>query len=90
MMSGTVMATAWDCNALRPGSPVAAWEAIVPLAGLGFLVLVYAIQVIGQEAPYTWFPWMAGAWCLVGLVIVLTNPALTERIGSRLATEDLE
>lgn len=76
--------------ALRPGSPVAAWEAIVPLAGLAFLVLVYAIQVIGQEAPYTWFPWIAGAWCLVGLVIVLTNPALTERIGSRLATEDLE
>ncbi|MDO5697075.1 MAG: APC family permease [Dermatophilus congolensis] len=76
--------------ALRPGSPLKAWEAIIPLAGLAFLVLVYAIQVIGQEAPYTWFPWIAGAWCLVGLVIVLTNPALANRIGSRLATEDLE
>lgn len=76
--------------ALRPGSPIAPWEAVVPLAGLAFLVLVFAIQVIGQEAPYTWFPWIAGAWCLLGLLIVLTNPALAERIGSRLVTEDLE
>ncbi len=76
--------------ALRPGSPVPAWEAVIPLLGLGFLVLVYAIQVIGQEAPYTWFPWIAGAWCLIGIAIVLVNPSLAQRIGSRLATEDLE
>lgn len=76
--------------ALRPGSPIAAWEAIIPALGIGFLGLVYAIQVIGQSPPYTWFPYLAGLWCLIGLVIVVINPGLANRIGSRLATEDLE
>lgn len=74
---------------LRPDSTIPRWELVLPLLGLAYLVFVYAVQIIGQEAPYTWFPWMAGAWCLIGLVIVIARPALAERIGRRMTAEDL-
>ncbi|WP_435821716.1 APC family permease [Micrococcus luteus] len=77
-------------HALRPGSGIARWEIILPILALAYLAFVYAVQVIGQEAPYTMFPWIAGAWCLLGLVITLVRPELAARIGARLATEDLE
>lgn len=72
------------------GSTIPKWEAIIPVLGLAFLVYVYVIQIAGQQPPYTYFPWIAGAWCLIGLVIVLAKPALADRIGSRLSTEDLD
>ncbi|MBP1326015.1 amino acid transporter [Leucobacter exalbidus] len=75
---------------LRGNSKIPKWEIILPILGLIYLAFVYAIQVIGQEAPYTYFPWIAGAWCLVGLVIILARPGLAQRIGSRLTTEDLD
>jgi hypothetical protein len=49
---------------------------------------VYVIQIVGQEPPYTYFPWLAGAWCIVGLIIVLSQPQLAKRIGARLTVED--
>ncbi|MCR8669988.1 APC family permease [Agrococcus sp. HG114] len=71
------------------GSRIPKWEAVIPVLGIAFLVYVYVIQIAGQVAPYTYFPWIAGAWCLIGLVIVLAKPALADRIGSRLTAEDL-
>ncbi|WP_109471944.1 APC family permease [Ornithinimicrobium cavernae] len=76
-------------HTFRPGSPIRAWEALVPALGLAFLVYVYVVQVAGQEAPYTYFPWIAGAWCLLGLVVIIAAPRLAERIGSRISQEDL-
>ncbi|USQ79072.1 APC family permease [Ornithinimicrobium faecis] len=76
-------------HTFRPGSPIKAWEAIVPALGLGFLIYVYVVQVEGQEAPYTYFPWIAGAWCLLGLVVIIAAPRLAERIGARISQEDL-
>ncbi|MDK7742398.1 APC family permease [Helcobacillus massiliensis] len=76
--------------AITSGTRIPAWEVIVPVLGLAFLVWVYAVQIIGQEAPYTWFPWIAGAWCLFGLIIVIAQPRLADRIGERLTQEDLE
>ncbi|WP_256839791.1 APC family permease [Ornithinimicrobium faecis] len=73
----------------QPGSPIKAWEALVPAIGLAFLVYVYVVQVEGQEAPYTYFPWIAGAWCLLGLVVIIAAPRLADRIGSRISQEDL-
>jgi len=72
------------------GSKIPKWEIIVPVLGLAFLAYVYFIQIAGQVAPYTWFPWISGAWCLIGLVIVLARPSLADRIGARLSTEDLD
>ncbi|WP_405217776.1 APC family permease [Agrococcus sp. Ld7] len=74
----------------KRGSRIPKWEIVVPVLGVAFLVYVYAVQITGQVAPYTYFPWIAGAWCLIGLAIVLAKPALADRIGSRLTTEDLD
>lgn len=66
------------------------WEIIMPVLGLVYLAFVYAVQVIGQETPYTYFPWIAGVWCLIGLAIIFALPKLAQRIGSRLTAEDLD
>ncbi|USA00646.1 APC family permease [Streptomyces lydicamycinicus] len=61
------------------------WELVVPVAGLGYLGFVFLQQSTGQRAPYTYFPWIAAAWCLAGVAVVLFAPSLTRRIGARLA-----
>lgn len=76
--------------AFRPESRVARWESVVPALGLVYLSYVFLVQLIGQEAPYTYFPFIAGAWCLIGLVVVLAAPGLADRIGERLTKEELE
>ncbi|RBP67019.1 amino acid/polyamine/organocation transporter (APC superfamily) [Brevibacterium sanguinis] len=77
-------------HAFRPGSGIPKWEIVIPALGLFYLVFVYIIQVTEQEAPYTYFPWAVGAWCVLGLVIVISWPALAQRIGARLTVEDIE
>lgn len=74
----------------RGTSRIPKWESVLPVLGLIYLAFVYAVQVIGQEAPYTFFPWIAGAWCLLGAVIIIARPRLAQRIGGKLATEDLD
>lgn len=76
-------------HTFRPDSPIKRWEVVVPALGIVYLVYVYVVQVAGQEAPYTYFPWMAGVWCLVGLIVILAAPSLADRIGARLTREDL-
>ena len=76
-------------HTFRPGSPIRKWEVVIPTLGLVYLVYVYVVQVAGQEAPYTYFPWIAAAWCLVGAVVIFAKPRLAERIGARLTVEDL-
>jgi UDP-N-acetylmuramyl pentapeptide phosphotransferase/UDP-N-acetylglucosamine-1-phosphate transferase/phage tail protein X len=77
-------------HTFRPNSGIAKWELIFPIAALVYLVYVYVIQVAGQVAPYTYFPWIAGVWCLVGLIIVVSWPALAKRIGGRLTIEEID
>lgn len=62
-------------------------ELVVPMAGITYLIYVFVKQSTGQSAPYSYFPWIAGAWCLAGVVIVLAAPGLTQRIGARLTGE---
>ena len=75
---------------LKKDSSIPRWETIFPLLAVGYLVYVYFIQVVGQEAPYTYFPWISGAWCLLGLIIVLAKPRLANQIGRKLTKEDIE
>ncbi|MFL0460450.1 APC family permease [Kytococcus sedentarius] len=77
-------------HAFRPGSQIAKWETVIPVLGIAYLAYVYLVQVEGQVAPYTYFPWIAGAWCLVGGALILAKPRLADRIGARLTTDDLE
>ncbi|MEU5212475.1 APC family permease [Streptomyces sp. NPDC020742] len=60
------------------------YELVIPCAGLGYLGFVFLQQSTGQSAPYTYFPWIAAAWCLAGVAVVLCAPSLTRRIGARL------
>lgn len=75
---------------LKKESSIPRWETIFPLLALGYLVYVYFIQVVGQEAPYSHFPWISGIWCVLGLIIVLTNPSLANQIGQKLTKEDIQ
>lgn len=75
-------------HTFKRGSRIPKWEALIPLLGLSYLVFVYVVQVEGQEPPYSYFPWVTAAWCLIGLVIVLARPALAKRIGARLTEHD--
>ena len=62
------------------------WQVVIPIAAL--VVLVYTIyrNVIPYptEGPPRWFPVVAGAWLLLGLLVVLAAPALARRVGERL------
>lgn len=75
-------------HTFKARSRIPKWEAVIPLLGLAYLVFVYVVQVEGQEPPYSYFPWVAGAWCLIGLIIVLARPSLAQRIGNRLTEHD--
>ena len=75
---------------MKPESTIPRWESIFPILALGYLIYVYFIQVLGQEPPYSYFPWISGIWCLLGLIIVLANPRLTKQIGQKLTKEDIE
>lgn len=75
---------------LRGKRRIPKWEIVLPVLGLTYLAFVYSTQVIGQEAPYSYFPWISGAWCLIGLAIILAYPKLAQRIGNRLTAEDID
>lgn len=74
---------------LKGRSSIPKWEIVLPILGLLYLVFIYAVQVIGQSAPYSYFPWVAGAWCLIGLLIVLLRPNVANQIGAKLSVEEL-
>lgn len=68
-------------------SAIPRWEAVLPTAGIAYLFFVFYKQSSGQDAPYSYFPWIAGAWCLLGVVVIVAAPALARRIGERLTAE---
>jgi hypothetical protein len=69
------------------------WQVVVPL--LALVVLGYTVW--RNVAPYPayadgppfWFPIVAGAWLLVGLVAVLVAPAMAQRAGAALTAAEL-
>lgn len=64
------------------------WELVLPVIGIAYLVFVFVVQSVDQPAPYSYFPAVAAAWCLVGAGIVIAAPAMARRIGERLIEED--
>lgn len=73
---------------LKGGYKIPRWEVLLPIVGLAYLAFVYAVQVIGQPVPYSFFPWVAGGWCFAGLLIVVLRPAVANQIGAKLIVED--
>jgi amino acid transporter len=62
-------------------------EVVIPILAIAYLVYVYYKQSTGQVSPYSYFPYIAGGWCLLGLLVVVVVPGLATRIGTRLAAE---
>lgn len=73
---------------LRRGNRVPLWEIIIPVLALAYLAFVYVVQVSGQEAPYNYFPWISGAWCVIGAIVIQARPELARKIGRRWSRAD--
>ncbi|MBP8919384.1 MAG: APC family permease [Micropruina sp.] len=71
---------------LKGNNTIPTWEIVIPVLGICYLLYVYS-QQLGTEYPYTLFPWIAGAWCLIGLAVVLLAPSIAQRVGARLTEE---
>jgi amino acid transporter len=68
---------------------VPAWEAVFPLVGLAILLyVIYKNVYPAPDFPFNLFPYIAGAWLLVGLGSVLFVPGLARRIGANLAARE--
>ena len=63
--------------------------AVPAVLGSAFAGYIFYVQSTGQVSPYNLFPYYAGAWCLLGLVVVLVSPRLARRIGERLSEAEL-
>jgi hypothetical protein len=68
---------------------IVALGAIPALVGSVFAGYIFYVQSTGQSSPYNTFPYYAGAWCVVGLIIVLVSPKLASRIGEKLSRAEL-
>lgn len=72
---------------LRGRAAIPAWEVVVPITGICYLLFVFYKQSAGQAHPYSYFPYIAGTWCLAGLLVTVLAPGITRRIGARLTGE---
>lgn len=75
---------------LSPKSGIGKHELMLPIGAIAYLVIVYVVQITDQVEPYTYFPWISGAWCLLGFLIIMFRPKLAEQVGNRLTAEDLD
>lgn len=62
-------------------------EIAIPVLAIAYLCFVFYNQSVGQDSPLSYFPWIAAAWCLAGLAVVLAAPGLAGRIGESLSAE---
>jgi hypothetical protein len=71
------------------GERAGIWKAAIPILGvvaLGYTLYNQLYPV--PAAPFDSFPYVALAWLVLGLAIVLLAPGLAARIGLGLARED--
>lgn len=72
---------------LRGKGNINRWEIVIPALAVVYLIYVFYKQSVGQPEPFNRLPYIAGAWCLIGLIIVIAAPRLARRIGDRLSAE---
>jgi amino acid transporter len=64
-------------------------ELVIPLAGVVVVVYVLYRSVFPiPSGPAEYFPIVAGAWILIGIVAVLANPKLARMVGDRLSHDE--
>ena len=65
------------------------WRVVVIVLAVAAIGYTLYKQVSPRPAPpYDWFPFVVGGWAAVGIGVTLCFPALTRRIGSRLAENE--
>ena len=66
---------------------VAAWEVVVPF--LALVVIGYTLfRNIYPFSAAGWYPFIAGLWVIVGIVITFVRNAATRRAGEKLTAEE--
>ncbi len=68
-----------------------AWEAVIPLAGVvvaGY-VLYHNVHPV-PPSPFNLFPYIVGAWLVLGLAAVTFVPSLAPRIRAGIAASEAE
>ena len=61
------------------------WEIVLPLLSIAYLVFTFIKQVYPLPAfPYNLFPFIAAAWMLLGVIVILVRPQLSAQMGHRL------
>lgn len=71
----------------------AAWQAVIPVLALCFVVYTIYRNVVGVTGPYRFFPYYVLGWLLIAVALALGVPGLGDRVRERLAqagTEDAE
>ena len=62
------------------------WQAAIPTLGGAFVVYTIYKNVVGLDAPYSYFGWIVLVWLLIGLALVALVPGLAGRVRIGLAT----
>jgi amino acid transporter len=64
------------------------WQLVIPIIAIAFLGYTIYKNIEGTAFPYDRFPFVVGAWLVVGLAITVVFPGLTRNIGARLAARE--
>ena len=64
------------------------WQIVIPLIAIAFLGYTIYKNIEGTSFPYDRFPYVVGAWLVIGIAITLVFPALTRSIGASLARSE--
>jgi amino acid transporter len=62
------------------------WQIVIPALGAAFVGYTLYKNIVGQSFPYDRFPYVVGAYLLIGLAIVAFTPGLAGRVRRALAT----
>lgn len=71
---------------LKGQAKIALWEMIFPILGIAVMVISLYYNILGQNSLLS-PPFVAFAWCIVGLIIIVLAPGLARRIGQALTAE---
>ena len=64
------------------------WQIVIPIVAIAFLGFTIYKNIEGTAFPYDRFPFVVGAWLLVGLAIAFAFPGLARSIGAGLAQRE--
>jgi hypothetical protein len=86
--SGLGTATAGSRFLFVAGRRAPLWQIVIALVAIALLGYTIYKNVEGTSFPYDRFPYVVGAWLVIGIAITVALPALTRSIGTGLARSE--